>query len=216
LKTEEIVVIGAVGTAVNIAEQINDAFRNYAHHQKVIGFCIDSIPIGEYVNSIPVVCNTKNLNKYLDENGERKVIYCLFRPDLMKQRYELLESLDIDKGRVTNFYHPTSYLAPSIKIGIGNVILSNTTIQSNVSLLDFNIINSNVCIEHDTNLGIANFIAAGTKIGANALIKDYNFIGLNSSVKEEVSLDQVFVGMHSLVLSDFSKTRVFGIPAREK
>lgn len=216
MKTEEILIIGGVGTSLNVAEQINDAFYNYNNPQRVVGFCIDSFPVNDCINDIPVVCNTNTLKDYLKQNKSYKVIFCLFRPDLMQERYELLVGLNIDNDRFTNFIHPTSYVSSSVSLGIGNVILSNSSIQSNVNIDNYNIINSNVCIEHDSSLGQANFIAANVVLGAKVLIKDYNFIGLNASVREDVMLDNVFVGMHSAVLSNYSNARIWGIPAMKK
>jgi serine acetyltransferase len=38
---------------------------------------------------------------------------------------------------------------------------------------------------------------------------------LNSALREDVKLvDEVFVGMHSLVLNDFSNCLIAGVPAR--
>jgi sugar O-acyltransferase (sialic acid O-acetyltransferase NeuD family) len=216
MKTEEIVIIGAVGTALNIAEQINDAFHKHNHHQKVIGFCIDSFPVNSVINELPVVSTIAKLNDYLINKPRVKLLYALFRPDIMKARFQLFQQLNIARGKLTNFIHPHSYYSSSSLLGVGNVILSNTTIQSNVSIGDLNIINSNVTIEHDTKIGDGNFIAANVAIGAEVSLGVHNFIGLNSSIREKVSLNEVFVGMHSLVLSNFRHTKIFGIPATEK
>lgn len=216
MKIEEVIIVGAVGTALNIADQVNDAFNKYNHHQKVIGFCVDSFPVNSVINGLPVVSTTPNINDYLYNKPNVRILYALFRPDIMKDRFQLFNELNIERNRLTNFIHPLTYYPSSLELGTGNIILSNTTIQSNVSIGDLNIINSNITIEHDTQIGDGNFIAANVAIGANVLLGSHNFIGLNSSIRENVSLDEVFVGMHSLVLSDYKKTRVYGIPAAEK
>lgn len=216
MKIEEVIIVGAIGTALNIADQIKDAFNKYNHHQKLIGFCVDSFPINSIISELPVVSNTSNINEYLNNKPNVKLLYALFRPDIMKERFQLFNDINVDRNKLTNFIHPLSYYPSNLKLGVGNIILSNSTIQSNVSIGDLNIINSNVTIEHDTRLGDGNFIAANVAIGAKVLLGSHNFIGLNSSIRENVSLDEVFVGMHSLVLSNFNKTRVYGIPAVEK
>ncbi|MBE0675552.1 MAG: hypothetical protein IH591_12905, partial [Bacteroidales bacterium] len=40
------------------------------------------------------------------------------------------------------------------------------------------------------------------------------FVGLNASLREDVVIDELFVGMHSLVLQNFSNCTVAGVPAR--
>ncbi len=213
---EQIIIIGGVGTALNIAEQINSAFLSYNNPQQVIGFCFDTIPVGNRINNIPVVCDTTNILQYLNENNDIRVIFNLFRPDLLKKRFELLNSFGIARSKFTSFVHPSSYIAESSKLGIGNVILSCSTIQSNVIISDFNIINSNVTIEHDTRFGEANFIAANVVIGANVKVGSYCFFGLNVSIRECVVLNRVYIGMHSLVLRDFEDCVVYGSPATVK
>ncbi|MCD4724946.1 MAG: sialic acid O-acetyltransferase [Bacteroidales bacterium] len=213
MNTEDIIVVGAVGSALNIAEQINNAFENFNHYQRVVGFCIDSFPVGSIINQIPVVCITSNISEYLGQNRQLKVIYNLFRPDVLKERYELFQKLNIPLSRLTNFIHPSAYVASSSVLGVGNVVMSNVSIQSNVRIQNFNIINSNVTIEHDTFFGNGNFIAANVAIGAKVNLGSHNFIGLNSSVREGVSLDSVFVGMHSLVLTSYKNSTIYGVPA---
>lgn len=216
MKIEEVIIVGAVGTALNIADQINDAFNKYNHHQRVIGFCVDSLPINSVINELPVVSTTSNINDYLYNKPSVRLLYALFRPDIMKARFQLFNKLNIERNKLTNFIHPLTYYPSGLNLGTGNIILSNSTIQSNVNIGDLNIINSNVTIEHNTQIGVGNFIAANVAIGANVLLGSHNFIGLNSSIRENVSLDEVFVGMHSLVLSNHSNTKIFGIPAKEK
>lgn len=215
MKIEEVIIVGAVGTALNIADQINNAFNKYNHHQKVIGFCVDSFPINSVINELPVVSTTSNINDYLYNKPGVRLLYALFRPDIMKDRFQLFNKLNIERNKLTNFIHPLTYYPSGLNLGTGNIILSNSTIQSSVSLGDLNIINSNVTIEHNTTIGTGNFIAANTAIGAEVVLGSHNFIGLNSSIRENVSLDNVFVGMHSLVLSNFKNTKIFGIPAVE-
>ncbi len=216
MNIEEIIIVGAVGTALNIADQINNAFKEYNHNQKVIGLCIDSFSVGSVINEIPIVSNTTNINDYLKKNPKHKLLYALFRPDEMKERFQLFLGLNIDNSKLTNFIHPLSYFSSNSILGTGNIILSNSTIQSNVSIGDLNIFNSNLTVEHETTIGHGNFIAANVAIGANVVLGSHNFIGLNSSIRECVVLDEVFVGMHSLVLSSFAKTKVFGVPAIER
>lgn len=211
---EEIIVIGALGTSLNIIEQIDDAYLNYNHYQKVKGICIDSYPVGEKINGFPVLCNTSNLLTWLNKNVNVKVLFALYKPNLLYERYKLLQSYKINKNKFTNFIHPKAYVSQSIILGFGNVILSNSTMQSNIIFGNFNIVNSNVTIEHDTTIGNGNFIAANSVVGSNVLLKSNNFIGLNSSIIENVQLDNVFIGMHSLVLNSFRDDKIYGIPAR--
>jgi sugar O-acyltransferase (sialic acid O-acetyltransferase NeuD family) len=215
LKTnKKIAVIGSVGTALNILYQIKDAIEKYSFPAEIAGIIIDDHKPGEITGDYKVIGSTKDISRLLITT-DLVFIFSLYRMEKMKERFELLESYKIPDERFTNFVHPLSYVSPDFKIGKGNVILSNSTVQAGVKLGNFNIINSNISIEHNTVIGDGNFISANACVGAKVTIGNHCFIGLNSSIKENVILDDnVFVGMHSLVLGDFSNVRVAGVPAK--
>ncbi len=213
---QQIIIIGAVGTARNIIEQVNDAALNYNYPFKIKGVLIDSFDRGAKIAGVEVIGTTHDISEYIKESNN-KFLFCLHKPECLDERYRLLQSYRIPNNRFTNFIHPLSYIANSVDIGNGNIILSNTTVQSDVKLGNFNIINSNVTIEHETKLGNFNFIAANACLGANVRIGNTNFIGLNTSVRENIIIgNDVYAGMHSLILDNFSNCRVYGIPAKSQ
>ena len=210
----KIAVIGAVGTALNILYQIKDAILNYNYPAELEGIIIDDLEPGSSVGEFPVIGSAKDLKRILKDTDFR-FIFCLYHMDKMKERFDLLQSYNIPPKRLINFIHPLAYTSADLQLGTGNVILSNSTIQSNVRIGNNNIINSNVAIEHDTSIGNGNFFSASVCVGAKVSIGNHCFIGLNASVRENVRLDEnVFVGMHSLVLYNFSNVAIAGIPAK--
>ncbi|HCI55269.1 MAG TPA: sialic acid O-acetyltransferase [Bacteroidales bacterium] len=213
-KIMKIAIIGIEGTARNIIEQIDDAVKNHGYQAEIAGVVIDTYPSGSLMAGFPVLCGTWNIDTLLNDTGI-SFIFALYKPDKLKERYNILMSYRIPYERFTNFVHPMAYVARSVRMGNGNVILSNSTIQSNVIIGDFNIINSGVTIEHESVLGNGNFIAANSCLGSKVKIGSHCFIGLNSSVRENVTLgDELFVGMHSLVLKDYGNEIITGIPAK--
>jgi acetyltransferase EpsM len=211
---ENIIIIGGVGTARNIIEQILDAKNNHSFNIHLIGIIIDSFEKGSIISGVPVVGNKEDIPVILNDKSI-KFLFALFKPEKMKERYHLMGTLNIPLERYASFIHPLAYMSGSVRMGMGNIVLSNSTIQSNVILGNMNIISSNVTIEHETGIGNGNFLAANSCIGSNVKIGNHCFIGLNSSVRENVILkEEVFVGMHSLVLDDFDKCMVAGVPAK--
>jgi len=213
----KIVIIGAAGTALNIAEQIIEANRNLNYPDSLLGIAIDDESLGKSINGIPVLCKTREIKTKLPDT-DIKFIFALYKPEKMKERIDLLYSYNIDPGRFTNFIHPSVYIAPSVKLGTGNVILSNSSVESNVNLGNFNIICSNVVIEHDTGINNNNFLAASCCIGSFVKIANGCFIGLKSAVREHVKINNyAFTGMGSNVLHDINEYEVvFGNPARKR
>lgn len=211
---DRIVVIGAVGTALNILYQIEDAILNHNYPAKLEGIIIDDHETGSYVGDFLVIGSSKDIQQLI-KDSDYKFIYCLYRMDKLEERFRLLESYNIPQERFVNFVHPLSYVSSDIVSGKGNVIMSNTSIQSGVHLGNNNIINSNITVEHNCSIGNGNFLSANSCIGSNVSIRNYCFIGLNSSVRENVILgDNAFIGMHSLVLKDFKEVTVAGVPAK--
>lgn len=214
---QEVLIIGGKGTAINIAEQIEDAHKRFSYPMRVIGFAIDDLALGGRVGNFPVLCGTHQVwNRYCDSN--LRFLFALYRPDVMRERVDLLRSYNIPRERYANFIHPLAYVAPSVKLGFGNVIFSHSCLQHSVSLGDYNIINSQVVIEHEASLGNSIFVAANACIGARAKLGTGIFVGLNSTLREDVTIaDYAFIGMGSVVLQHIStEMLVYGVPARAK
>ncbi|WP_114971822.1 sialic acid O-acetyltransferase [Rhodoferax ferrireducens] len=212
-----VVILGGKGTAVNIAEQIDHAYRNYQYPMTVEGFGIDDPGLGNSIAGFPVICGLHDAwPKYRDTQVQ--FIFALYKPDVMERRVALLRQLGIPTERYANFIHPTAYRSGSAIFGHGNVILSNASLQHNVRLGNHNIVNSNVVIEHEATLSNSVFIAAAACIGARVAIGDGSFVGLSATVREDVSIGAYsFVGMASAVLHDVApRNTVYGLPASTK
>lgn len=212
-----VVILGGKGTAVNIAEQIDNAYRQHQYPMTVEGFAIDDPALGDRIAGFPVVCGLHEAwLKYRD--SQVRFVFALYRPDVMEQRVSLLRQMGIPTDRFANFIHPTAYRSDSSIFGYGNVVLSHATLQHGVRLGDHNIINSNVVIEHESTLSNSIFIAAAACIGARVTIGDGAFVGLSATVREDVSIGAYsFIGMASTVLNDVAPRCVaYGCPASIK
>lgn len=198
----KIVIIGATGTAVNIAEQIIDAEKNYDSGIEFLGFAIDDPTLGKIINGYPVLCKTKEV-RWKFKQKDVGIIYSLYKPGIMPERIKLRKDFNIPINRFATFIHPSVFIARSAKIGKGNVILSNSTILQGVFIGNFNIINSNVVIEHETVIGDSNFVSASVCIGSKVKIGNGNFLGMNSTFREKINLtENIYIGMGSNVLKD--------------
>jgi sugar O-acyltransferase (sialic acid O-acetyltransferase NeuD family) len=212
---QEIIIIGGKGTAINIAEQIEDARVRFNYPMKVVGFAIDDPALGDSIAGIPIVCGLNEIRKlYLE--SKTQFIFALYKPNAMASRIELLNSLELPVSKFANFIHPLSYIGSSVKLGNGNVILSHSNLMHGAQLGSFNIINSGVTIEHDTIIGSNVFLAAKSVIGSHVNIGNGVFVGLNSCIRETVNLgDLSFVGMGSTVLKNVrTGATVYGSPVK--
>jgi acetyltransferase-like isoleucine patch superfamily enzyme len=206
-----VVILGAVGTSLNIARQIN-CDHNGRH--RVIGWCVDNVDVGATLNGLPVVAHRSTLRDYLKMNPEVRVLFNMYKQGEMEQRLDLLLEIGLPDTAFTNYVHSTAYVSEDVELGVGNVVFPNASIASGVNLGKFNIINYNVVIEHHTILKIGNFLASGSIIGSHVKLEDCNFIGLGAQVREKTILSKVMVGMGAVVLNDFSSCTIIGTPAR--
>lgn len=212
----KIIIIGGRGTSTVIADQMTDAHDRFGMDIEVIGFALDDLSGGNQIAGYPIICGIRELHKKYESFSDIRYVYCLYKSTLIRQRTELLHSLNLPLERFCNFVHPTVTKVQSVRMGYGNVVLANSVINSNVILGNYNIINSGTLIEHDTIIGNNNFIAGHACLGSGLRIGNMNFIGLNSSIKTFTRIgDGNLIGMSSNVTRCIEdNTIVVGNPAR--
>lgn len=215
---EKIIIIGGRGTAIVIAEQIIDAKERFGVQIEVLGLALDDLSGGNDVNGYPIICAPRDLMLKYGKHKDVKFIYSLYRPDIMEERTLLLKSYNIPLEKFTNFIHPTVMVARSAKLGVGNIVLTNTVINPNFVMGNFNTINSLCLLGHDSQIGNNNYFAAEVGLGSGVTIGDKNFVGLNSTIRNGLSIgDNCIVAMASNVVKNVSdKKIVMGNPATEK
>lgn len=215
MNERKVVIFGGKGTAINVAEQIEDARIRYGYPMKFFGFAIDDPSAGGEIAGYPIVAGVQDAWEVFRET-EVDFIFALYRPDVLVARLQLLQGLGIPKERFANFIHPTAYVSQSVSMGYGNVIMSQCTLQHGVSLGNFNIINSQAVVEHDSSIGDGTFLAASSCVGSHVSIGHSVFLGLNATVRENVKAgDGCFVGMGACVLHSLQPGSItYGVPAR--
>lgn len=212
----KIIIIGGKGAAVNLADHMIEAITRFNAPLELLGYSIDDLSLGSHINDLPVLCKICELDEKYGQYKDIRYFYSLYKPSCMEERVRLLESLNLPKDKFINFIHPSAYVAPSARIGTGNVILAHAIVNSNARLGDFNTINGNVLYGHDTQMGNHNIVAGCAAISSEIVIGNGNFIGLNSTLKDRIKVgDFAIIGMGSVVLNDVdSHTCVVGSPAR--
>ena len=211
----KIVIVGGIGTAIVIADQIMDAHERFGEDIEVLGLALDDHTMGDSICGYPILCDIKDLYPQFKDDNDIKFIYSLYRPDLIEERTKILYDLNIPSEKFCNFIHPSAYVARSVKMGYGNVVLANCVINSNTVIGNFNTFNSCDLIGHDMIIGNNNYFAGHVTVGSQLEIGDMNFIGLNSSLRTGISLGNCcLVGQMSNVTKSFNNEVVFGNPAQ--
>lgn len=213
---DKIIIIGGKGSAVVIAEQIYST-QMATNDVEFLGFAFDDEAFYPEINGFPVLSKTKEVYQKYEKYNDVKFIFALYRPDVLKERIALRDSYNIPLNRWANFFHHSAFIAKSVEMGYGNVVLANSVINANVKIGNFNTIHSNVLIGHDNNIGNSNFFTGHCAIGSNNRIGDGCFFGLNTSVNNYISIgNYVFCGMASNIIKSLEDdVMVYGNPARK-
>lgn len=214
--TNKYIIIGGKGSAVVIAEQIYDS-QVKEGGVEFLGFAFDDKNYYPEIAGFPVLGNTYNVYEKYEKYQDVKFLFALYRPDLIKERIALRNSYGIPAERWGTFIHHSAYVAHSAHMGVGNIVLANSVVNSGVRMGNFNTIQSNVLIGHDNVIGDSNFFTGHCAIGSNNKIGDGCFFGLNTSVNNYISIGSyVFCGMASNVIKSISdELMVYGNPAKQ-
>lgn len=214
MKTK-VIIIGGKGGALVIAEQIYDAQLKGANVE-FLGFAFDDPAFGKEINGFPILAKTKEVYSKYKDHADVKFIFQLYRPDLMRERIDLLNSYGIPINRFYTFIHPSCIVSRSATIGHGSAIMAHSVINANTKIGNHCTVHSNSLIGHDTIMGDYNFVAAHNVIGSNNKIGAANFFGLNSTYNNYLEIgNHCFVGMASNVIKSIpSNTKVYGNPAK--
>lgn len=215
---KKIIILGGIGNAINVAEQIVDANVKYGLTDEFIGFAFDDESFGTEINGFPLLGKTREIFKMYENHSDVYFLYQMYRPDKLKERALWIPEFQIPLERYYNFIHPSATVCRSVRMGYGNIIHAGCVINVNVQLGNHNTVNSTCLIAHDTHVGNHNFFAAHSVIGSNVQIDNYVFTGLNATINNQVSIaENVMVGMGSLVMKDVSEANqvLIGSPAKK-
>lgn len=214
--TKKVIIIGGKGSAVDIAEEIQDAQLRYKMDVEVLGFAFDDPAYANGINGWPVLCGTKEVWEKYQAQEDVFFVFGMFNYAVARERFALRDSYRIPVERYFTFVHPTAYVSCTAQIGTGTIVMANATIKNNVILGTRNFINSLVNIGHDTIVGNDNFFAAHTNIGSFIKIGNSNFFGLSCAVRTpSVIGDYNRIGMCANLLNSIEDDNVMiGNPAK--
>lgn len=165
------------------------------------------------INGIPVVPFESLSELYATESFE--VLICIGYTQ-MNQLREKIYNLCKNKGYKIGTWISKSAIIYTEDIEEGNIIMPGVLLGPTCSLGKCNILESRVCVSHDSVIGNFNFISSAVTTGGNANIGNHTFIGLNATVRDGIKIeDYTLVGAAANVLSSTSRERIYrGNPAR--
>lgn len=209
---KDIAIFGAGGFGKEVAtilQKINEVKPTW----NLIGFYDDGIPKGTAVSVYGKV-----LGGAEELNGQKEplsIVFAIGSPKILKHLVTKLSNPMLD---FPNIIHPEVYFADqrTIKMGRGNVIVRACSFSCDVSLGDFNQLNSISALAHDVKMGSYNVLMPLTRISGEVLIGDGNLFGINSIVLQTIKIgDNKRFGPNSVVMTKPRKEGLYmGNPAK--
>ena len=134
------------------------------------------------------------------------------------KRLKLIDELENLEYKIPIIIHPTAWLSKSVSLGVGSIILSQSTIQTGVKGGKGLIINNSCSIDHDSFLGNGVHIAPGANIAGSVYIGDRSWIGIGASVIENIKIgSDVKIGANAAVIRNIpNSVTAVGVPAKVK
>lgn len=212
--SRKVAILGGKGNAAVVAAAIEHARRMGATDFEVAGFLNDRTPVGEYIDMFPVIGKVNDVPRLLDEGFW--FINTILRIDGNRERIAMFESLNIPDDRLATFVHPMAYVAPSVQLAPGCVIMPQVAMSPGSKLGKGCIMMVGATMGHDNEVGDFCHIAAQAAVGSYLHIGKGVHIGLNASVRENLTIgDYATLGMGGVLVNNMGEKEVWaGNPAK--
>lgn len=210
----KVVILGGLGNGSVVAAAIEHASRMGATDLEVAGFLNDRTPVGETIDMFPVVGRVEEAQRFLNEGYW--FIDTILRIDGNRERIEMVEKLGIPDDRLATFVHPMAYVAPSVQLGPGCVIMPNVSMSPGTRLGKNCFMMVGAMMGHDNIVGDYCHIAAQSAVGSYLNIGRGVHIGLNATVRENLTIgDYATLGAGSVLTKNIGEREIWaGNPAR--
>ena len=212
--SRKVAILGGEGNAVVIAAAIEHARRNGGTDLEVAGLLNDRRQVGETIDMFPVIGKTADAKKLLDEGYW--FINAILRIDGNRERIAMFEALNIPDDRLASFVHPLAYVAPSVQLGAGTIIMPQVAMSPGSKLGKGTIMMVGATMGHDNEVGEFCHIAAQACVGSCLHIGKGVHIGLNATVRENLTIgDYATLGCGAVLTKNMGEKEIWaGNPAR--
>lgn len=181
---------------------------------ELIGFFDDGKAPGEPVSHFGTVLGgMAELNTW---PAELDVVLCFGEPrTLQTVRQRIINP----KIKFPNIIDPSFWISDkeTFQIGEGNIIAGGSYVTTGVTIGNFNLLNGNIGIGHDTQIGDYNVFMPASKISGAVTIGDRNLFGTYSFVKQclRIGSDVTLSPLSALLTVPKDNNTYIGNPAKK-
>ena len=176
-KVKELILIGGGGHCSACIDVIELQAK-----YKIIGILDGSQKIGGSLLNYPYIGTDDDIEKYI--NKGYYFLITIGHLGSPKRRKELFKKVDDLNGKFATVVSPIAYIAKSVIIGKGTIIMHHALININTQIDENCIINSKSLIEHDCHIQNNCHIATASTINGNVVIGESSFFGSNAVCKQ--------------------------------
>ncbi|MBM7712757.1 NeuD/PglB/VioB family sugar acetyltransferase [Enterococcus xiangfangensis] len=204
---DDLIIIGAGGFAKEIAFLLQRASE-----YNLIGFVDDEVSLsGQKLAGKPIL---GPINMLLSYDKPISVAIGIASSNVKKKIYSKLK-----KNQNINFPNlvdTTALVGVNVKLGIGNILMANSTYTADINIGDFNMINIGSTVGHDSNIGDFNSIFPSVNISGYVTIGNNNQIGVGTKIIQSICIaDNSIIGAGSVVIQNIeNNTKNVGVPTR--
>ena len=212
--SRKVAILGGLGNGAVVAAAIEHARRMGATDLEVAGFLNDRTPVGEKIDMFPVIGKVEAAKRLLDEGYW--FINTILRIDGNRERIAMFEALNIPDDRLATFVHPMAYVAPSVQLGAGCIIMPQVAMSPGSKLGKGCIMMVGATMGHDNIVGDFCHIAAQACVGSYLRIGKGVHIGFNATIRENLTIgDNATLGQGAVLLKNMGKNEIWvGNPAK--
>ena len=212
--SRKVVILGGSGNGTVVAAAIEHAARLGATDLEVAGLLNDRTPVGECIDRYPVIGRVEDAKRLLNEGYW--FINTILRIDGNHERIAMFESLNIPDDRLATFVHPMAYVAPSVQLGPGCIVMPNVSMSPASKLGKGCLMMAGSMMGHDNEVGDFCHIAAQAAVGSYLKIGKGVHIGLNATIREFLSIgDYATLGAGAVLTKNIPSNEIWiGNPAK--
>ncbi|MBN2342402.1 MAG: NeuD/PglB/VioB family sugar acetyltransferase [Deltaproteobacteria bacterium] len=210
--TQKLIILGTAGNCLEIADAVR-AVATTGGEYELAGFLDDSPAMqGTQVMGAPVLGTLFDAPTFTD---------CVFVNGIgstanFARKQQIIETTQLPIDKFVTVIHPKADVASTARLGLGTVVLANSTIGANAQLDSHVLVLAGSTIGHDCRIGANAIIASGVVLCGNVIVNANSYVGAGACVRGGVTIhSESLVGLGSVVIDDVApQTVVCGNPAR--
>ncbi|MBT3514001.1 MAG: acetyltransferase [Nitrospina sp.] len=207
---KEIIFFGGTGQA----KVVRPIIEHYG--SKLIAVFDDTPNLEKPFHDIPLYLGSQ-LKEWIQNKKKTELGFCVTIGNPHgRLRIKLHDKLENEGLIPITLAHPTAFISPNAKIGVGSQIMAGSIIGSEVELGQDCIVNTNASVDHESFLGSGVEIAPGATLCGLVNVGINGWVGAGATILPRIQIgSDATIGAGAIVTKNVERGQtVIGNPAR--